>query len=140
MDLLQLLGAEVHRVPAVSSENRGHHNNQARIFAKSLDNAIWLGQFDGIACADTHYTTTGPEIWAQAGRKVDGFVCASGTGGAIAGVGRYLKEKSQGNTKVWLADVPGAVFDCCISSGRRLRDGVGNSVVEGAALFFSGVI
>ena len=91
-----MLGAEVYPVPAVAYENPANYNHQARDFAANLPNAIWTDQFDNVANANAHYVSTGPEIWEQTGGKVDGFICATGTGGTLAGTGRYLKEKSNG--------------------------------------------
>jgi cysteine synthase A len=126
-----MLGAEVHAVPAVAYENPQNYNHQARDFAKDLPNAIWTDQFDNTANANAHYETTGPEIWEQTGGELDAFVCATGTGGTLAGVGKYLKEKSKGKTQVWLADPPGSVLTSYISSGGKLIERSGSSITEG---------
>ena len=126
-----MLGAEVYPVPAVAYENPQNYNHQARDFAKALDNAIWTDQFDNTANANAHYLSTGPEIWEQTGGKVDGFTCATGTGGTLAGTGKYLKEKSGGKTQVWLADPPGSVLYSYISSGGKLVERTGSSITEG---------
>ncbi|KAI0030787.1 cysteine synthase [Vararia minispora EC-137] len=131
IDLLRMLGAEVYPVPAVAYENPANYNHQARDFAKQTENAIWTDQFDNVANAEAHYRSTGPEIWEQTGGKVDGFVCATGTGGTLAGVGRALKEKSDGKTQVWLADPPGSVLHSYISSGGKLTERSGSSITEG---------
>ncbi|KAH8828291.1 pyridoxal phosphate-dependent enzyme beta subunit [Flagelloscypha sp. PMI_526] len=131
IDLLRMLGAEVHAVPAVAYENPKNYNHLARDYAKSLDNAIWTDQFDNTANANAHYRTTGPEIWEQVNGKLDAFVCATGTGGTLAGVGRYLKEKSNGKTQVWLADPPGSVLTSYVSSGGKLVERSGSSITEG---------
>ncbi|THH10499.1 hypothetical protein EW145_g1282 [Phellinidium pouzarii] len=130
IDLLRMLGAEVHPVPAVAYENPENYNHKARDYAKALNNAIWTDQFDNTANADAHYETTGPEIWEQAEGKVDGFICATGTGGTLAGVGNFLKEKSDGKAQVWLADPPGSVLHSFINEG-RLNDRSGSSITEG---------
>lgn len=126
-----MLGAEVYPVPAVAYENPKNYNHQARDFAKSLPNSIWTDQFDNTANANAHYLSTGPEIWEQTGGQVDGFICATGTGGTLAGTGRYLKEKSDGKTQVWLADPPGSVLYSYISSGGKLTERSGGSITEG---------
>lgn len=126
-----MLGAEVYPVPAVAYENPANYNHQARDFAKGLPNAIWTDQFDNTANAEAHYRTTGPEIWEQTGGKVDAFICATGTGGTLAGIGRALKEKSDGKTQIWLADPPGSVLQSYISSGGRLTERSGGSITEG---------
>ena len=128
-----MLGAEVYPVPAVAYEHPQNYNHQARDFAKALPNAIWTDQFDNTANADAHYRTTGPEIWAQTEGKVDAFICATGTGGTLAGVGRALKEKSGGKTQIWLADPPGSVLYSYISSGGKLTERSGGSITEGAS-------
>ncbi|KAI0829794.1 cysteine synthase [Trametes gibbosa] len=131
IDLLRMLGAEVHPVPAVAYEHPQNYNHQARDFAKTLPNAIWTDQFDNTANADAHYRTTGPEIWEQTEGKVDAFICATGTGGTLAGIGRALKERSDGKTQVWLADPPGSVLYSYISSGGKLTERSGGSITEG---------
>lgn len=118
-------------VPAVAYENPQNYNHQARDFAKDLPNAIWTDQFDNTANAKAHYLSTGPEIWEQTGGEVDAFICATGTGGTLAGTGKYLKEKSGGKTQVWLADPPGSVLYSYISSGGKLTERSGSSITEG---------
>ena len=126
-----MLGADVRPVPAVAFENPKNYNHQAREYAEGLPNAIWTNQFDNIANADAHYTSTGPEIWEQTQGQLDGFVCATGTGGTLAGVGKYLKEKSGGKTQIWLADPPGSVLTSYITSGGKLVERSGSSITEG---------
>ena len=128
-----MLGAEVYPVPAVAYEHPQNYNHQARDFAKALPNAIWTDQFDNTANAEAHYTSTGPEIWEQTGGSVDGFVCATGTGGTLAGTGKFLKEKSQGRAQIWLADPPGSVLHSYITSGGKLKEREGSSITEGAS-------
>nr|VWO98297.1 Arf family GTPase [Ganoderma boninense] len=106
-------------------------NTQARDFAQSLPNAIWTDQFDNTANAAAHHRTTGPELWAQTRGALDAFVCATGTGGTLAGVGRALKEKSDGRTQVWLADPPGSVLHSYVTSGGKLKERAGGSITEG---------
>lgn len=130
-----MLGADVRPVPAVPYDNPKNYNHQARDFAKTLDNAIWTDQFDNTANAKAHYKTTGPEIWEQTDGKVDGFICATGTGGTLAGVGKYLKERSQGKTQVWIADPPGSVLYSYIQSGGKLTERSGGSITEGRCIY-----
>lgn len=127
-----MLGAEIHPVPAVPFENPQNYNHQARAYAAQLDNAIWTDQFDNTANAHAHYLTTGPEIWAQTQGKIDAFVCSTGTGGTLAGVGKYLKEQSGGKTQIWLADPPGSVLHTYVSSGGNLIERTGSSITEGS--------
>ncbi|PCH36180.1 pyridoxal phosphate-dependent enzyme beta subunit [Wolfiporia cocos MD-104 SS10] len=131
IDLLRMLGAEVYPVPAVAYENPKNYNHQAREYAASISNAIWTDQFDNTANAKAHYLSTGPEIWEQTEGKLDAFICATGTGGTLAGTGRYLKEKSGGKVQVWLADPPGSVLYSYVSSGGKLTERSGGSITEG---------
>jgi len=131
IDLLRLLGAEVYPVPAVAFDNPQNYNHQARRHAESLDNAVWTNQFDNIANRQAHIETTGPEIWAQTGGKIDAFTCATGTGGTFAGTTRYLKSVSEGRVKAFLADPPGSVLHSYVQSGGNLMDRAGGSITEG---------
>ncbi|KAF8460648.1 tryptophan synthase beta subunit-like PLP-dependent enzyme [Kalaharituber pfeilii] len=131
IDLLRLLGAEVFPVPAVPYEDPKNYNHQAAAHARSIENAVWTNQFDNTANRRAHIETTGPEIWAQLNGRVDGFVCATGTGGTLAGVTRYLKEVSDGYTECWLADPPGSVLHSYIQSGGKLTTRSGGSITEG---------
>jgi len=126
-----MLGADVRPVPAVAYDNPANYNHQARDFAKSLSNAVWTDQFDNTANTRAHYSSTGPEIWLQSGGDLDGFICATGTGGTLAGVGKYLVEKSGGKIQVWLADPPGSVLTSFILSGGKLLERKGSSITEG---------
>lgn len=132
IDLLRLLGAEVHPVPAVAFDNPQNYNHQAARHAAALDNAVWTDQFDNTANRRAHIETTGPEIWAQTGGRVDAFTCATGTGGTLAGTARFLKEASDGRVQVFLADPPGSVLHAYVASGgTRLNDRTGSSITEG---------
>ncbi|KAL0640071.1 Cysteine synthase 1 [Maublancomyces gigas] len=131
IDLLRLLGAEVYPVPAVAFENPENYNHQAKRHAESIDNAVWTNQFDNTANRRAHIETTGPELWAQLAGRLDGFTCATGTGGTLAGVTRYLKEVSDGRTECWLADPPGSVLHSYITSGGKLAARSGSSITEG---------
>ena len=131
IDLLRLLGAEVFPVPAVAFENPENYNHQAKRHADRLDNAVWTNQFDNIANRRAHLETTGPEIWYQTEGKIDAFTCATGTGGTLAGVTRYLKDVSGGRVKTYLADPPGSVLHSYIVSGGTLKERQGSSITEG---------
>ena len=131
IDLLRLLGAEVYPVPAVAFDNPQNYNHQAKRHAEALDNAVWTNQFDNTANRRAHIETTGPEIWAQTGGNVDAFTCATGTGGTLAGITRYLKEASSGRVKSFLADPPGSVLYSYITSGGKLIERTGSSITEG---------
>ena len=135
IDLLRMLGADVRPVPAVAYENPQNYNHQARAYSKTINNSVWTDQFDNTANAYAHYISTGPEIWQQTSGKLDGFICATGTGGTLAGVGRYLREKSKGMVQSWLADPPGSVLYSYITSGGKLTERSGSSITEGNWLF-----
>ncbi|CAK9783280.1 unnamed protein product [Cutaneotrichosporon oleaginosum] len=130
IDLLRMLGADVRPVPAVAFDNEMNYNHQARRYAESLDNAVWTNQFDNTANRGAHIVSTGPEIWEQTGGKLDAFVCATGTGGTLAGVTRYLVEKSEGRVESYLADPPGSVLYNLVENGKLAREGTG-SITEG---------
>ena len=89
---------------------------------------VWANQFDNTANAKGHYKTTGPEIWSQTEGKIDGFVCSSGTGGTIAGVSSFLKEKNK-NIKVYLSDPKGSCLYNYIENGELKSEG--GSITEG---------
>ena len=111
-------------------------NNYVRYsgrLAEALDKAqpngaIWANQFDNVANREGHIRTTGPEIWEQTGGKVDGFVCAVGTGGTLAGVGMALKERNK-DVKIVLADPDGAALYNYYTHGELKAEG--NSITEG---------
>lgn len=115
-------------------ENPDNYNHQAKRFAEATPNAVWTNQFDNTANARAHYETTGPEIWTQTDGAIDGFICATGTGGTLAGIARYLREaasKEGRQVQNWLADPPGSVLHSYISSGGKLLDRSGGSITEG---------
>src|SRR6202041_522823 len=98
-DMLRLCGADLRLVPAVPYANpmnyvRYSETLAAEVAAKEPNGAIWANQFDNTANRRAHYETTGPEIWADTGGKVDGFVASVGTGGTLAGCAMALKERS----------------------------------------------
>ena len=137
IDLLRLLGATVYPVPAVAFENPENYNHQAKRHAERAAaedperGAVWTNQFDNVANRRAHVETTGPEIWAQTEGKVDAFTCATGTGGTLAGVTRYLKDVSGGKVKCFLADPPGSVLHSYITTGGQLKERSGSSITEG---------
>lgn len=137
IDTLELLGADLHLVPATSYSDPNHYIHTAERLAKKFaqreaNGAIWARQFDNLANMDIHYRTTGAEIWQQTEGKVDGFICAVGTGGTLAGVSRALKEHKPGIT-VGIADPLGASLYEFFHSG-ELRPSEGNSIIEGIGI------
>jgi len=123
-------GAEVYPVPAVPFEDPANYNHQAKRHAENLPNAVWTNQFDNTSNRRAHYETTGPEIWDQTDGTIDGFTCATGTAGTLAGVTRFLKEKNP-NIKCFLADPPGSVLYHYVKSGGALLERSGTSITEG---------
>ena len=96
-DMLRLCGADLRQVPAVPYKDPNNYVHFSGRLAKELNDseengAIWANQFDNVANRDGHYRTTGPEIWRQTEGRVDGFICAVGTGGTLAGVGIYMRQ------------------------------------------------
>jgi cysteine synthase len=132
-DTLRLCGAELVEVPAVPYANPNNYvkvsGRLADQLAKSEPNgAIWANQFDNVANRDGHLQTTGPEIWNQTDGKVDGFTCAVGTGGTLAGVGIALKERNR-SVKIALADPFGAALYSYYTTGVLKSEG--SSITEG---------
>jgi len=132
-DTLRLAGAELVEVPAVPYSNPNNYvklsGRLAADLAKSEPNgAIWANQFDNVANREGHIETTGPEIWEQTDGKVDGFICAVGTGGTLAGVGMALKARNK-KVKIGLADPMGAALYSFYTSGVLKSEG--SSITEG---------
>ncbi|CAN5146568.1 cysteine synthase A [soil metagenome] len=128
MDTLRALGAELVLVPAAPFSNPGHFVHTSRRIAEETDGAIWANQFDNIANRRAHIFGTAEEIWTQTDGKVDGFVCAVGTGGTLAGVGLGLKAKSE-KIVIALADPHGAALYNYYAHGELKAEGT--SVAEG---------
>ncbi|MGC1469495.1 MAG: cysteine synthase A, partial [Sphingorhabdus sp.] len=127
-DTLRALGAQLVLVPAAPFSNPGHFVHTSRRIAEETDNAIWANQFDNIANRRAHIETTAEEIWEQMDSRVDGFTCAAGTGGTIAGVGLGLKAKNE-NVTIALSDPYGAALYNYYAHGELRAEG--NSVAEG---------
>jgi cysteine synthase len=132
-DALRMMGAELIEVPAVPYKNPNNYVKlsgrlAAQLAAEGNNGAIWANQFDNVANREGHVQTTAREIWAQTDGKVDGFVCAVGTGGTLAGVAIGLKEKNP-DIKIGLADPDGAALHSFYTEG-ELRM-TGSSITEG---------
>ncbi len=133
-DALRLLGAELILVPAVPFSDPNQYQHVARRLAEKLrrDSAapvLYADQWDNTANREGHLANTGTEIWAQTEGKVDGFICAIGTGGTISGVSEYLKSKNK-NVTIGLADPLGTCMYHYFRDG-RLRATTGDSISEG---------
>ncbi|HXW74742.1 MAG TPA: cysteine synthase A [Steroidobacteraceae bacterium] len=130
--LLEMLGAEVHKVPVVPYSNPNQYQKVAQRLAASLPNAIWSNQFDNTANRETHLRTTGPEIWAQTNGRIDAFVASTGTGGTLAGVSDYLKSRRR-EIRCVLADPPGSSLYAWFRTGTLKASGSG-SITEGIGI------
>lgn len=131
--MLRLCGAELVEVPAVPYADPNNYVKVSARLAKDLNEkeahgAVWANQFDNVANRKAHIDTTGPEIWEQTGGKVDGFICAVGTGGTLAGVGMALKSRNK-DVVVACADPGGAAIYNWVKSGELKAEGT--SITEG---------
>ncbi|MCC6472660.1 MAG: cysteine synthase A [Burkholderiales bacterium] len=135
-DFLRLCGAELREVPAVPYRDPANYVQVSARLAREYAahepcGVLWANQWDNTANRDAHYRGTGPEIWEQTGGAVDGFVCAIGTGGTLAGVGRFLKER-RAAIRIAAADPMGAAMYHWIRTGELKSEG--SSIVEGIGL------
>ena len=128
MDTLRALGAELVLVPAAPFSNPGHFVHTSRRLAEETPGAVWANQFDNVANRKSHIESTAPEIWEQMAGRIDGFTCAAGTGGTIAGVGMGLKAFDE-NIVIALTDPHGAALYNFYACGELKAEG--SSVAEG---------
>lgn len=132
-DMLRLAGATLVEVPAVGYVNPNNYVKVSGRLAEELaktepNGAIWANQFDNVANRQGHIETTGPEIWQQTGGRVDGFICAVGTGGTLAGVAMALKGFNP-KVRIGLADPMGAALYAFYTTGELKAEG--SSITEG---------
>ncbi len=132
-DTLRICGADLREVPAAPYRDPNNYVKYSGRLAAELaeshpQGAIWANQFDNVANRDGHARTTGPEIWEQTGGRIDGFVAAVGTGGTLAGISMYLREKHSG-IKIGLADPHGAALYHYYAHGELKAEG--SSITEG---------
>ena len=130
-DMLRLAGAELIQVPAAPYRNPNNFVRYSERLANELarttnEGVIWANQFDNVANRQAHIETTGPEIWDQTDGKVDGFCCAVGSGGTLAGVAMALQPKG---VKIALADPDGAALHSYYTTGELAMEG--GSIAEG---------
>ncbi|KAJ04677.1 cysteine synthase A [Sulfitobacter mediterraneus] len=130
-DMLRLAGAELVQVPAAPYRNPNNFIRYSERLANELarttnEGVIWANQFDNVANRQSHVETTGPEIWEQTGGKVDGFCCAVGSGGTLAGIAMALQPKG---VKIALADPDGAALHSYYTTGELASEG--GSIAEG---------
>ena len=132
-DMLRLCGAELKEVPAVPFKDPNNYVHVAERLAQEMaktetNGVLYANQWDNTANRRAHLEGTGPEIWQQTGGKLDGFICAIGTGGTVAGVSMFMKEKAPG-VKIGIADPLGASMFSYYSTGEL--KGEGDSIAEG---------
>jgi cysteine synthase A len=132
-DMLRLCGADLREVPAVPYRDPNNYVKVSGRLAEELartepHGAIWANQFDNVANREGHYRTTGPEIWRQTEGRIDAFTCAVGTGGTLAGVGMFLKERNP-NVRIVCADPMGAALYHWYKHGELKAEG--SSITEG---------
>jgi cysteine synthase A len=136
-DTLRLCGAELVEVPAVPYANPNNYQHIGRRLAESLrknepNGVLFADQWNNLDNRKAHYVSTGPEIWEQTGGKIDGFICAIGTGGTIAGVSTFLREKKK-DIVIGVADPKGAAMYNFFSRGEA-KASEGGSITEGIGL------
>lgn len=132
-DALRICGADLRLVPALPYRDPGNYVRFSERLASELNavhdgGVVWANQFDNVANRQAHIETTGPEIWHQTDGKIDGFICAVGSGGTLGGIGQYLKSQDQ-SVQIGLADPAGSALHHYYSSGTLKADG--NSITEG---------
>lgn len=132
-DMLRYCGVDLRLVPAKPYKDPGNYVRYSGALAEEMartekSGVIWANQFDNVANKDGHYKTTGPEIWQQTDGTVDGFICAVGSGGTLAGVADALRERN-GNVKIGLADPHGAALYEYYKNGELKAEG--SSISEG---------
>ena len=132
-DMLRLAGADLIEVPAVPYKDDNNYIKYSGRLAQELaetseNGAVWANQFDNVANRQAHIETTGPEIWQQTEGKVDGFTCAIGTGGTLAGTAIYLKQQNH-DIRIAAADPMGASMYHWLKHGELRSEGT--SITEG---------
>jgi cysteine synthase A len=132
-DTLRMIGAELVEVPAVPYANPNNYVKVSgriaeRLAATDPGGAVWANQFDNVANRQAHVETTGPEIWEETGGRVDGFICAVGTGGTLAGVAAALRARNP-SVAIGLADPMGAALHSYYTTGELKAEG--SSITEG---------
>jgi cysteine synthase len=136
-DMLRLCGAELVEVPALPYSNPNNYQHVGRRLAEQLrdterNGVIFADQWNNLDNRKAHYVSTGPEIWRQTDGKVDGFICAIGTGGTIAGVSTYLREQKK-DIVIGVADPPGFAMYNLFTRGEA-KSSQGDSITEGIGL------
>ena len=132
IDFLRMIGADLRLIPPAPFREPGHYVHVSRRIAEEMaaagERVVWANQFGNLANGQAHEDTTGPEVWEGTGGGVDAFTCACGTGGTLAGVGRFLKARKPG-VRIVLADPMGSGLYSWIKTGEMKAEG--NSITEG---------
>lgn len=128
LDYLRMIGADLRLVAPKPFADPGNYVHVSRRLAEELG-GVWANQFDNQANATAHERTTGPEIWAQTGGRIDAFTCSCGTGGTLAGTARALKAKNK-DIRIVLADPEGSGLAAWVKTG-TVKASAGNSITEG---------
>src|SRR6478735_9230322 len=136
-DMLRLCGAELIEVPALPYSNPNNYQHVGRRLAEQLratekNGVLFADQWNNLDNPKAHYVSTGPEIWEETQGKVDGFICAVGTGGTLAGTSTYLREKNK-NIVIGCADPRGAAMYNLFKTGEA-KSTEGGSITEGIGL------
>jgi cysteine synthase A len=136
-DFLRLCGAELIENPALPFSNPNNYQHVGRRLADELkktekNGVIFADQWNNLDNRKAHYVSTGPEIWQETGGKIDGFICAIGTGGTVAGVSQYLREKKK-DIVIGVADPRGAAMYNLFKTG-EVKASEGGSITEGIGL------
>ncbi|MBX6328628.1 MAG: cysteine synthase A [Pseudolabrys sp.] len=136
-DMLRLCGADLVEVPAVPYANPNNYQHVGRRLAEQLkkteaNGVIFADQWNNLDNRKAHYVSTGPEIWRDTGGRIDGFICAIGTGGTVAGVARYLRERKR-DVVIGVADPRGAAMYNLFTRGEA-KASEGSSITEGIGL------
>jgi cysteine synthase A len=132
IDVARAFGAEVIVCPMVPFSDARHYYHVAERLSRELPNAVWGNQFEGLDNSESHFRTTGPEIWRQAGKDVDGLVVAAGTGGTMGGLSRFLRSVNP-RLAVWLIDPPGSSLAHYVETG-EMAPAAGSTVTEGIGI------
>ncbi len=132
-EMLRLCGARLMEVPPAPYKDPGNYVRVSERVALEMTaqepaGVLWANQWDNLANREAHFQGTGPEIWAQTEGRVDGFVCAIGTGGSLAGIAAYLKQQ-RASLVTAVADPPGASMYSYFTSGELVAEG--SSITEG---------
>jgi len=136
-DMLRLCGAELMEVPALPFSNPNNYQHVGRRLAQELkknekNGVIFADQWNNLDNRKAHYVSTGPEIWQQTDGKIDGFICAIGTGGTLAGASNFLREKNK-DVVIGVADPRGAAMYNLFAHG-AVKASEGGSITEGIGL------